>query len=58
MDSPPHNDSHPRQKVNLLDSEISYLDLGSGNPIVFLHGSPTSSYLWGIPHLAVLGRPV
>jgi haloalkane dehalogenase len=32
--------------VHVLDSTMSYLDQGSGTPIVFLHGNPTSSYLW------------
>ena len=33
---------------------MAYVDQGSGDPIVFLHGNPTSSYLWRniIPHLA------
>ena len=37
---------------------MSYVDAGSGDPIVFLHGNPTSSYLWRniIPHVATLGR--
>jgi pimeloyl-ACP methyl ester carboxylesterase len=38
-------DPHPRQHVRVLDSEMSYVDVGSGDPIVFLHGNPTSSYL-------------
>lgn len=51
-------DPHPRQRVRVLDSEMSYVDTGEGDPIVFLHGNPTSSYLWRnvIPHLAGLGR--
>lgn len=51
-------DPHPRRRVRVLDSEISYVDTGSGDPIVFLHGNPTSSYLWRniIPHLSGLGR--
>ena len=34
------------------------VDVGAGDPIVFLHGNPTSSYLWRnvIPHVAGLGR--
>ena len=28
------------------DSEMAYIDQGSGRPLVFLHGNPTSSYLW------------
>lgn len=51
-------DPHPRQRISLLGTEISYVDVGSGDPIVFLHGNPTSSYLWRnvIPHVADLGR--
>ena len=30
----------------VLDSELAYVDTGSGDPVVFLHGNPTSSYLW------------
>jgi haloalkane dehalogenase len=42
----------------LLDSHISYVDVGSGDPIVLLHGNPTSSYLWRnvIPELDGVGR--
>jgi haloalkane dehalogenase len=37
---------------------MAYVDVGEGDPIVFLHGNPTSSYLWRnvIPHLEGLGR--
>lgn len=44
--------------VNVLGSSMHYLEQGSGDPIVFLHGIPTSSYLWRniIPYLAPLGR--
>jgi haloalkane dehalogenase len=42
----------------VLDSAMAYVDTGSGDPVVFLHGNPTSSYLWRnvIPHVAGLGR--
>jgi haloalkane dehalogenase len=52
------NDPHPRRRVRILDTEISNVDVGQGDPIVFLHGNPTSSYLWRniIPHVADLGR--
>jgi haloalkane dehalogenase len=52
------DDPHPRRRVEVLDSEISYVDVGQGDPIVFLHGNPTSSYLWRnvIPHVGGLGR--
>ena len=51
-------DPHPRRRVRVLDSEISYVDIGTGRPIVFLHGNPTSSYLWRniIPYVSKLGR--
>jgi haloalkane dehalogenase len=47
-------DPHPRRRVRVLDTEVSYVDTGSGEPIVFLHGNPTSSYLWRniIPYLS------
>jgi haloalkane dehalogenase len=37
---------------------MAWLELGAGDPIVFLHGNPTSSYLWRdvLPHVAHLGR--
>jgi haloalkane dehalogenase len=51
-------DSHPRQRVTAGGIELSYVDTGNGDPIVFLHGNPTSSYLWRniIPHLTSAGR--
>ena len=39
-------DAHPRKRVRVLDATMSYVDVGSGNPIVLLHGNPTWSYLW------------
>ena len=44
--------------VEVHGSKIHYIDEGSGDPILFLHGNPTSSYLWRniIPHLTSLGR--
>jgi haloalkane dehalogenase len=39
-------DRHPRRRVAVLDTEMSYVDTGAGDPIIFLHGNPTSSYLW------------
>ena len=51
-------DPHPRRRVAVLDTEMSYVDTGRGDPIVFLHGNPTSSYLWRniIPYLSEQGR--
>src|SRR5688572_11624074 len=44
--------------LEILDSTMHYLESGSGDPIVFLHGNPTSSYLWRnvIPRLESEGR--
>ena len=44
--------------VDVLDSTMSFQDGGSGRPVVFLHGNPTSSYLWRhvIPMVESLGR--
>ena len=39
---------------------IAYVDVGEGDPIVLLHGNPTSSYLWRnvIPHFEGMGRVI
>jgi pimeloyl-ACP methyl ester carboxylesterase len=49
-------DRHPRARIRVLDTEMSYIDSGTGNPIVFLHGNPTWSFLWRnvIPHVSGL----
>lgn len=46
--------------VTVLGSRMHYVDEGEGAPILFLHGNPTSSYLWRnvMPHLAGQGRLV
>ncbi|HEY1307752.1 MAG TPA: haloalkane dehalogenase [Vicinamibacterales bacterium] len=51
-------DAHRRLRVPVLDTEMSYIDQGRGDPIVCLHGNPTSSYLWRniIPSVTHLGR--
>jgi len=51
-------DRLPRRRLPLLDSEIAFIDVGRGDPVVFLHGNPTSSYLWRniIPYLAPFRR--
>ncbi|WP_266180835.1 haloalkane dehalogenase [Dyella humicola] len=47
-----------KKRKNVLGSEMAYVEVGEGDPIVFLHGNPTSSYLWRnvVPHLQKLGR--
>ena len=37
-------DNYQRRRIAVLDSEMAYIDTGSGDSIVFLHGKPTSSY--------------
>lgn len=32
--------------IEIFGSHMNYVDVGHGDPIVFLHGNPTSSYLW------------
>ena len=52
------DDPYQRRRVPVLDSEMAYVDTGRGDPVVFLHGNPTSSYLWRniIPHVTARGR--
>lgn len=56
-DAPGRLPYEPRE-IAVLDSTISYIDEGEGEPILFLHGNPTSSYLWRniIPHLTPHAR--
>jgi len=52
-------DPFERKRVETLDGlSMATIDQGEGDPIVFLHGNPTSSYLWRniIPHVQDLGR--
>ena len=47
-----------RSTVEVLGSRMAYVEEGTGDPVVFLHGNPTSSYLWRnvMPHVSDLGR--
>ena len=51
-------DPYLRRRTRVLDTEMAYVDAGRGDPVVFLHGNPTSSYLWRniIPHVESRGR--
>ena len=51
-------DPHSRKRFDHSGTWMSYADTGTGDPVVFLHGNPTSSYLWRnvIPHVAPLAR--
>src|SRR2546421_1325679 len=47
-----------KKRMNVLGQSMAYIEVGKGSPIVFLHGNPSSSYLWRnvIPHLQERGR--
>ena len=49
---------HPKKTVEVLGKTMAYVEMGEGDPIVFQHGNPTSSYLWRniMPHVQDLGR--
>jgi haloalkane dehalogenase len=49
---------YEKQRASVLGQTMAYVEVGEGDPIAFLHGNPTSSYLWRnvIPHLEGLGR--
>jgi len=46
--------------VDVHGSKIHYVEQGEGDPILFLHGNPTSTYLWRniIPYGAQIGRAI
>ena len=47
-----------KQFIDVQGKRMAYVEMGNGDPIVFQHGNPTSSYLWRniMPHLADQGR--
>lgn len=47
-----------KKTTDVGGKKMAYVERGEGDPIVFLHGNPTSSYLWRnvIPHLEDRGR--
>lgn len=47
-----------KKTVQVHGHSMAYVEVGEGDPIVFQHGNPTSSYLWRnvMPHLESLGR--
>ena len=49
---------YSKRRIRLLGREMAFVDQGEGDPVVLLHGNPTSSYVWRnvIPHLQPLGR--
>jgi len=51
---------YERKYEEIYEKRIAYIEAGEGDPIVLIHGNPTSSYLWRniIPKLAGLGRVI
>ena len=47
-----------KEYMTVAGKRMAYSDVGTGDPMVFLHGNPTSSYLWRniIPHLSGVAR--
>lgn len=50
--------NYSKKSIRVLGRNMAYVDEGEGDPVVFLHGNPTSSYLWRnvIPHVKPFGR--
>ena len=51
---------YPSKYAEVLGSRMHYVEAGEGDPILFLHGNPTSSYLWRnvMPHLESSARVI
>jgi haloalkane dehalogenase len=49
---------YKKQRRTVLGRDMAYVEVGEGDPIILLHGNPTSSYLWRnvLPHLKPIGR--
>ncbi|MBQ84882.1 MAG: haloalkane dehalogenase [Gammaproteobacteria bacterium] len=47
-----------KKYISVHGKTMAYVEMGGGDPIVFQHGNPTSSYLWRnvMPHLQDQGR--
>jgi haloalkane dehalogenase len=61
MTTPDRSEPHPKKFVTVDGKRIAYVELGGGAPVfLFLHGNPTSSYLWRnvMPEVVGLGRCV
>ena len=54
----PSNEWPDKQFLTVNGRRMAYVEMGTGDPIVFQHGNPTSSYLWRniMPALAEQGR--
>lgn len=47
-----------KKSATIKGRKMAWAEMGTGDPILFLHGNPTSSYLWRnvMPHLEIMGR--
>jgi haloalkane dehalogenase len=54
----PAAERYEKKRATVRGKSMAYVEIGDGDPIVFLHGNPTSSYLWRnvMPHCEGLGR--
>ena len=54
------DERYPKKFAEVNGARMAYVEAGTGDPIIFLHGNPTSSYLWRnvMPHAEDLGRCV
>jgi pimeloyl-ACP methyl ester carboxylesterase len=45
--------ARPKRSIEVFGHRMAYVECGSGSPIVFLHGNPTSSFIWRnvLPHV-------
>src|SRR5580704_4484099 len=61
MTTPHRVEPHAQQFLTVNGKRMAYVELGGGEPVfLFLHGNPTSSYLWRnvMPEVATTGRCV
>ncbi|SFU02092.1 haloalkane dehalogenase [Pseudovibrio denitrificans] len=49
-----------KKHMNVLGEPLAYVEQGEGRPVVFLHGNPSSSFVWRniIPHVAKTNRAI
>ncbi|MBX9399274.1 haloalkane dehalogenase [Streptomyces sp. TRM72054] len=54
----PAKDRHRKHRIQVSGLDMAFVDEGEGDPIVFRHGNPASSYIWRnvIPHVVDQGR--
>ena len=50
----------PKKRMDVLGHQMAYTEIGTGRPVVFLHGNPASSYLWRniIPYVTDTHRAI